>query len=132
MNETRKEVRYVYKDCKKVLQDEIREANKAANRKMRSDQAKVTAAAQAAAHVKAFSLDLEKKVKQRKTEQIITEMPSNVMEFINCDSAYKIDEKEDSAAISSDGEFDDARNMIVLDDDCTQVFDIDVKKEWQR
>ena len=33
-------------------------------------------------------------------------------------------EKEDSDAISSDGEFNDAKNMNVMDADCTEVLEI--------
>ena len=57
-------------------------------------------------------------------------MPSNVLEFNMCDSNYQIDDKEDSDAISSDGEFNDARNMQVYNEDATEVLGIELKKGY--
>jgi hypothetical protein len=65
----------------------------------------------------------------KKPDPTMNELPSNVQEFQNCDSHYQIPEKEESFEISSDGEFNDANHILVLDDDCTQVLEIDVHKE---
>lgn len=59
-------------------------------------------------------------------------MPSNVIEFNACDSHYKISEKYDSEAISSDGEFDDAKNMQVFNEDATEVLKIELVKSYQK
>ena len=62
----------------------------------------------------------------------IMEIPSNVQEFQNCDSHYQIPEKEHSYEISSDGEFEDANHILLLNDDCTEVLEIDVQKEMEK
>ena len=49
-------------------------------------------------------------------------MPSYIEEFNACDSQYNMQPKEDSEAISSDGEFNAAKYMQVIDDDCTEAF----------
>jgi hypothetical protein len=37
--------------------------------------------------------------------------------------------KEDSEQISSDGEFNDAKNMNLMDADCTEVLEIQLEKD---
>jgi len=48
-------------------------------------------------------------------------------EFAQCDSHYVIEDKEDSEAISSDGEFNEANKIDVLSEDDSQVSRIEAQ-----
>ena len=51
-------------------------------------------------------------------------------EFKNCVSVYNIPKKEDSDEISSEGEFNEARNVQLLREDDTKVYLIQKQQEY--
>ena len=51
-------------------------------------------------------------------------------EFREISSQYEIEEKDDSEAISSDGEFDKADKMAVYREDDVEVLRIEKFKRW--
>jgi len=58
--------------------------------------------------------------------------PSFVREFKESSSQYRIPEKEDSEAISSNGEFDAARKAVIFEeDDSTELLLCEVKRLWK-
>ena len=56
--------------------------------------------------------------------------PSFIEEFKNCKSEYIMPQKEDSEEISSEGEFADARNLQLMDEDDTRVYLIQKQNEY--
>ena len=58
--------------------------------------------------------------------------PSFVKEFKECNSVYQIPDKQEPSEISSDGEFRDARNAQILNEDCTEVYLIEKKQEYEK
>ena len=57
--------------------------------------------------------------------------PSYIAEFKECSSNYDLPLKEDSEEISSDGEFEDARQMEIYHEDDTEVLKIEQIRAWQ-
>lgn len=57
--------------------------------------------------------------------------PSMIKEFRECTSEYQIPNKLDEDEISSDGEFQQAKNLRMLDESCTEVFIIEQKQQYQ-
>ena len=56
--------------------------------------------------------------------------PSIVQEFNEISSQYLIDQKDDSEAISSNGEFDQADKMVTYNEEDTEVLKIQHMKDW--
>ena len=56
--------------------------------------------------------------------------PSFMKEFREISSQYEIEEKDDSEAISSAGEFDEADKMAVYQEDDVEVLRIEKFKRW--
>lgn len=57
--------------------------------------------------------------------------PSIMQEFREISSQYLIDQKDDSEAISSNGEFDQADKMVTYNEEDTEVLKIEHMKDWQ-
>ena len=57
--------------------------------------------------------------------------PSVMQEFREISSQYLMDNKEDSEAISSNGEFEQADKMLTYNEDDTEVREIQRAKDWQ-
>ena len=52
-----------------------------------------------------------------------------MLEFKECSSEYEVPDKRSSGAISDDGEFQEARQLKLVDDDCTEALIIEVQRE---
>lgn len=58
--------------------------------------------------------------------------PSFLQEYHQCTSEYVIPQKEDSSAISSNGEFEAAQNLRSLNEDASEILVLEEKEAFLR
>ena len=54
-----------------------------------------------------------------------------MQEFKDCDSVYPVPNKQDEDDISSEGEFNDAKQMQIYPEDATEVYLIEQRQNYQ-